>query len=326
VSEPNATPARSGMLRSMLVLVVVLAGLTAVPATSSVTLKTEQQEVRALAAEVAALDARIDKAIVRYAQAAEALEVVRASVVANREAVLDARREVGLAQALLADRARSLYKQSTPTPVDVLFGAGDFGDVVSQLGLLQRLGSTEADYVRAARRSERELRERSLALAADRETAERLVADCAADLAAVRAILDERRALLDGAEARVRELAAEAEARPAPSTAVPAVGDDDGRGDWWPAIARAAAANDVSAEGMYRLMLAESGGSATIVGPGGYYGLYQYSISTWRGSWNPYRSASVYDGEAQIKASALAVAKGYGPSFWPSTYDWAFRD
>ena len=77
---------------------------------------------------------------------------------------------------------------------------------------------------------------------------------------------------------------------------------------------------------MYRLMMAESGGSATVVAPGGYHGLYQYSLTTWRGSWNPYRSASIYNGEAQIKASALAISRGWGPSFWPTTFDWAFRD
>ena len=43
-------------------------------------------------------------------------------------------------------------------------------------------------------------------------------------------------------------------------------------------------------------MMIESGGYASIVGPGGYYGLFQYHPSTWKGSWNPYRSASITDG------------------------------
>ncbi len=324
MSEPNAMPVRSGMVRCMLIALLAVLGLTVVPAAFSVTAASEREEARALAAEVAELDALIDEAVARYARANESLAVVRASISENRHAARDARRQVDLAQGLLADRARSLYKQATPTPVDVLFGVADFGDLVSQLELLKRLGAGDLDYLRALRKGERDLRERSLALAANEATAERLVADRAADVEQLRSLFDARRELLENAEARVRELAVDersTETRPAAPTVA-----DDGQGDWWPIIKRAAAANGVSAVGMYRLMMAESGGSATIVGPGGYHGLYQYSITTWRGSWNPYRSASIYNGEAQIKASALAIARGYGHSFWPSTFDWAFRD
>lgn len=322
MSEPNATPFRSGMLRLVLVALIAVLGAAVVPAARSATLQSEREKARALAAEVADLDARIDAAVARYARATQALEAVRDSVAANRRELRDARRQVDLARELLAEHARSIYKQATPTTVDVLFGAASFDDVVSELELLHRLGSGEADYLRALREGERALDERSLALAADEATAERLVAERAADLERLRGFLGERRELLAAAEASVRELVAEA--RPAPRPTV-RVSPETGDGQWWPIIQRAAAANDVSAEGMYRLMMAESGGSATIVGPGGYHGLYQYSLTTWRGTWNPYRSASIYDGDAQIKATAVAVARGLGPSFWPTTYDWAFR-
>ncbi len=324
MSEPNATPARSGMLRFALVALIAVVGVVAVPAAHSVTLQSERQKARALAAEVAELDARIDAAVARYSQATRALEAVRASVADNRRAAREARRQVDLARELLAEHARSIYKQATPTTVDVLFGVASFGDLVSQLELLQRLGAGEADYLHALRQGERELEERSLALAADEATAERLVAERASDLERLRAFFDDRSELLASAEESVRQLAAETKpATPRPSVAETAAAGD---GEWWPIIQRAAGANGVSADGMYRLMMAESGGSATIVAPGGYHGLYQYSLTTWRGSWNPYRSASIYDGEAQIKASALAISRGWGPSFWPTTFDWAFRD
>ncbi len=70
-------------------------------------------------------------------------------------------------------------------------------------------------------------------------------------------------------------------------------------------------------------MLAESGGSAA-ASNGVDYGLFQYATGTWKGSWNPWRSASILDGGAQIRATALAIHLGYGSSWWPSTYPWAF--
>jgi hypothetical protein len=71
-------------------------------------------------------------------------------------------------------------------------------------------------------------------------------------------------------------------------------------------------------------MMIESGGSAAAVGPGGYYGLYQYAPSTWKGAWNPWRTAKITDGPAQIRATAVAIRLGYGPSWWGDSYAWAF--
>ncbi len=93
---------------------------------------------------------------------------------------------------------------------------------------------------------------------------------------------------------------------------------------WRTLITQAARQNGVSADGMYRLMMMESGGRARVVGAGTFYGLYQYSLRTWRGSWNPWRGASVFDGAAQIKATAVAVRRGMGRSLWASTYSAAF--
>ena len=95
------------------------------------------------------------------------------------------------------------------------------------------------------------------------------------------------------------------------------------RGDWAPLIRAIAAENGISAAGLYRLMSLESGGRAS-VSTGTYHGLYQYCSSTWRGAWNPWRSRSIYNGEAQIRATARAIKKGWGPRMWPNTFPIAF--
>jgi soluble lytic murein transglycosylase-like protein len=97
------------------------------------------------------------------------------------------------------------------------------------------------------------------------------------------------------------------------------------RGDWRPIVVVAARQNHISAAGLYRMMQLESGGRVNAQGGGGaYLGLYQYSPSTWRGSWNPWRHRSIYDGVAQIWATATAIRKGFGPHMWPNTYSAAF--
>ena len=95
-------------------------------------------------------------------------------------------------------------------------------------------------------------------------------------------------------------------------------------GSWRPEIRRAAEKYGVSAAGLYRLMMLESGGKARAVGAGRYYGLFQYALGTWKGDWNPCGGRNVFNGAAQIEATAYAVKKGMGRSMWGNTYPAAF--
>ena len=125
--------------------------------------------------------------------------------------------------------------------------------------------------------------------------------------------------------AAAKAKAAARPAKPKPTPTPSSSGTVSGGGPWWPAIQAAATANGIAARGLYRLMLVESGGVATARN-GSYCGLFQFSSATWRGSWNPWRGASIFDGAAQIKASARAIVLGLGPGFWPNTYGYAFSD
>ena len=94
------------------------------------------------------------------------------------------------------------------------------------------------------------------------------------------------------------------------------------RGQWTPLIKIASQRYGVSAAGLKRLMILESSGNRYAGTT--YKGLYQYYPGTWRGSWNPWRAQSIYNGWAQIRATAYALRRGMGPSHWPNTYWRAF--
>jgi peptidoglycan hydrolase CwlO-like protein len=307
----------------MLLAAVVVAPSPAAARTGE--LQKNRAKVRALASEIAALDAKIDTAVQLSAQATKSLDAVRGQLRDNRRMRRLSRAELEVARTTLAVRAVALYKHDDVTALDAVFTADDFGDLVSQLTMVQRVARGDRDVVRTIERSKRELADSAIKLAADARTAKRLVRQRAGQLETIRAQLMERRALLSGVRSQIRRLAsAQAKAKPAPGATVEPPAAQDGGGPWWSLIQGAAASNGVSARGMYRLMMIESGGSATIVGPGGYYGLFQYAPTTWKGSWNPWRSSSITDGAAQIKATALAIHKGYGHPWWDPSYTWAF--
>jgi hypothetical protein len=89
---------------------------------------------------------------------------------------------------------------------------------------------------------------------------------------------------------------------------------------WMPIIQIAAAKYHVKADGMYRMMMRESGGRRTAGAGGAYKGLFQYWTGTWAASWNPWRHDSIYDGSSQIFATAYAISKGMGPQMWTTTF------
>jgi soluble lytic murein transglycosylase-like protein len=92
---------------------------------------------------------------------------------------------------------------------------------------------------------------------------------------------------------------------------------------WRPLIEIAARKYGVNPAGLYHMMILESGGQPTVVS-GPYHGLYQYTTSEWARTWNPWRHQSIFDGWAQIRATALALSKGMGPGQWPNTYPMSF--
>jgi hypothetical protein len=287
-------------------------------------------KARSLAADIGALDAQISSAVTRYSRATRSLEAVRSQLKDNRRLQRLAYKELGIARATLSARAVAMYKHEDVSPMDAVFGAADLSDLVTQLTMVRTIARCDRDVVRTIETTKRELRDRAATLAADERTAEKLVGTCKSELSTIRGRLNERRAMLEGVRADIRRLAAAvtpSSPKPSPTVEPPSSGGGggDGSGPWWSLIQGAAASNGVSARGMYRLMMIESGGSATVVGPGGYYGLFQYAPSTWKGSWNPWRSASITDGAAQIKATALALRQGYGHAWWDPSYSWAFQ-
>jgi hypothetical protein len=92
--------------------------------------------------------------------------------------------------------------------------------------------------------------------------------------------------------------------------------------DWRPLTEIAGREYGVSATGLYRMMMLESDGRPAVGTT--YKGLFQYYPSTWSGAWNPWRRESIFNGWAQIRATAYALSKGMGPSQWPRTYRVAF--
>ncbi len=303
--------------------------LCALPSSASANaVAAKKAQARTVVAQISALDQRLDQTVAGYASAVGRLTAVQDQVRANRAALQLERYQLTASQAQLAGHLVTAYKGGNAGLLNALFRDGSFDDLLTRLDYVQHLTAGDADMVRAIEAHRREILATQGSLQKDLQSAQQTAAGLVTQRDRLNAELGGRRALLAGLSAEVaRRVARARSVTPVAktSTAVAAAPSTagDGSGAWWPLIQSAAAADGIWAEGLYRLMEAESGGSATSSN-GADYGLFQYAPSTWKGSWNPWHAASIFDGGAQIKATALAIHLGYGPVWWPTSYPYAF--
>jgi predicted nucleic acid-binding Zn-ribbon protein len=324
---------RLSLCASFLLILVVTAAIVFVPRAGAVTLASERARARAIGQQIATLDARLATIVDRFAAATERLAAVNTQMARNEQQLKIAEFQVAVAQRVLSARAVAMYKERDTSVVDVLVGSASFSDMLSQLTFLSKLSQYDDNVLAQLQSTRRQVADKQLALKADRQAARSLVMQQTAERARIRGALTQRQSTLKGLQGEIRRLEAEL-SKPVvklqkvvvPASPTSPAGTDLPSGGWWPVIKDAAAANGIRAEGLYRLMMIESGGNASIVGGSGgrFCGLFQYWPGTWKASWNPWRAESVFNGSAQIKATALAIKMGKGPYWWNPSFQWAF--
>jgi hypothetical protein len=278
----------------------------------------------AVSAEISDLDARLDAVVARYGVTSQRLVELRASVRANRTKLRQTEFDLLVAKAELRRRIVAMYKERPVDLLDVVMGSASFEELLGKLTMMRRLSDADARLVSSAERLERELLGERRTLTESAGRLQTSLADMAGERSSLEFMLAQRRHLV-GELRKAAVAKAKAAVRPKPTPTPSSSGTVSGGAPWWSAVQAAASANGIAARGLYKLMLVESGGVATARN-GPYCGLFQYSRATWRRSWNPWRGASIFDGAAQIKASARAIKLGLGPGFWPNTYGYAFSD
>ncbi len=282
-------------------------------------------QAQRLSRQVAGLDAKIGVAVTSYAQATARLATIDQQVRTNGRLLNVTRHNLDVAGSALSSSVVAAYKQQNANVLDVLLASSTFSDMVSGMEMVRRVNVQNAAIVGDLVAYRHQLVQRSTALFRAQAEAQRVVAERAASVQAIRVALADRRRMVAQARASVVALAQQRRMRTA-SDAPSVVPARVGGRQWWPLITAAAGKYGLSAAGMFRLMMIESGGSATASNGGAFLGLYQYAPGTWAGSWNPWRHQSIFAGAAQIRATALALHLGRGPAWWTTSYAWAFSN
>jgi len=226
----------------MAVLLVTIAA----PAQAS-PVSAKKARLRDVQAKLESVGVQVSKAVEDYNQAQSRLQAIQARIAQNQRRLVAAERELDLANRQLTARARDLYKAPPAGIVDAVFAARSFDDLVTQFDMMQRVGNSDVDTVKAVEAYQQDIKDRRIALRADAKVAATLVEKRAAEKTKIAALESQLRGESQGLQAQIKRLQEQQQAAAAA------------------AVAAAGAANAAGG----RTSSGGGGGSAPVVDPGG---------------------------------------------------------
>ena len=191
------------VLLAAAVLLVLAAG-TAAPEPASIEAKRAQ--VALVEAELAAIDAQVERAAEAYNGARYELGLVRARIEANRRRIAGTAADLGRARAQLGERLRDLYVTPTPTLAEVVVQSGSITAATDRLDLLDRIGEQDAAVVATLRDTKTRLEGLRAQLLDDEAAAAAAVERAAEQKATVEGLLAQRRAVLEGVKGELARM------------------------------------------------------------------------------------------------------------------------
>ena len=199
---------------AMALLFVIMVG----PAQAS-PVSAKKARLREVQAKLESVGVQVSKAVEDYNRAESRLEATQARIAENQRLLLATQRKLDLANEQLTARARDLYKAPPAGIVDAVFSARSFDDLVAQFDLMQRVGNSDVDTVKAVKAYQRDIKDRRIALRADAKVAAKLVKTRAAEKTRIVALESQLRSESQGLQAQIKRLQEQQQAAAAAAVA-----------------------------------------------------------------------------------------------------------
>jgi cell wall-associated NlpC family hydrolase len=196
-------------------LIVASAVLCALPGLAqATTIAQKKAQAQQIAAQVSALNTKMEFAVEAYDAASQKLDTVRAKIVTNQRELNIARYNLLVARQLLTQRVVSMYKQDKASVLDVLLSTKSFNDLVTEVNAMRQVGQSDSDTVSTITALKKQINHRRVALLAEGKQAATLVAQRAATKGQISSDLATRQSMLKGVQKQIDEMQA-AQARAA---------------------------------------------------------------------------------------------------------------
>ncbi len=202
---PRRLPATLGLAALAAAAAVLLFG-TGVAAPEPAAIQQKRAQVERIQAELAAIDAEVERAAEAYNGARYQLGLIKVRIERNKRQIRGTQADLERSQARLAERLRALYANPPPTLAEVLVSTGSIAAATDQLDLLDEIGEMDAGVVSTLKDSKARLETLRVELVSDEKQAEAAVDQAAAQKAKVEGLLAQRQAVLDNVKGELREM------------------------------------------------------------------------------------------------------------------------
>lgn len=332
---------RIGVAAALAIVGGIAATLPA--AFSAPSIASQEETVRQLETEISGLDSRYSQADTAYRSAQAKVAELTGRITANTAALKKAEKDFADAQVTLAGRLSMIYRQPTPTQVELLLRSGSVSDAIAEVDNLNRVQQQDGRMIVKIRAAKAAIAQKRKELIADRKdevvhraSAKKLLAEVGAVRAKRRGVLMSARSQLStmiALEVKRKNAARAAALRRAQGQVDDALGNGGGNGGGNTGGSNTGGGNsgggntgggsgggtptgDISAK-LRQIALCESGGNPTAVSPSGLYrGKYQFDSGTWQalgGSGADPAKAS----EAEQDRIAYLLYQQRGAAPWP---------
>lgn len=192
---------------------MLLAFAAGVATTEPAAIERQRAEVAALQAELDRINSEVGVAAEAYNGAIYELGQVRERIDENNRELVRTTRDLDRMQVILESRLLQLYTARDPSMAEILLTSGSITEVANRLDLVQRLGAHDAGVVNGLQASRERLTELRAHLVEDRAEASEQVEARAREKERIEALLAERESILSNANARLQSLIAAEEER-----------------------------------------------------------------------------------------------------------------
>jgi len=166
----------------------------------------KKARLKAVQSKLDSVYSQAETAVENYNQATSKLDSVELKITENQHLLDVAARNLKMANKQLTVRAQTIYKSRDVGIVDVLFEARSFDELVTQLDMMNRIGNSDVDTVKAIAAYRRDIKDRRLKLDADKKVAATLLAERAAQKNQILALEAKLEKLTKGLKSEIKRM------------------------------------------------------------------------------------------------------------------------
>jgi cell wall-associated NlpC family hydrolase len=201
------------LVPALLIFLAAMLFCTIAPGLASgATIAQKKAQATQIAAQVSALNTKMEFAVEAYDAASQKLATVQGQIQRNQQQLSIARYNLLVARQLLTQRIVSMYKQNRASVLDVLLSTRSFDNLVTEVNAMRQVGQSDSATVSTIQALKKQVSERRVALLAEGRQAKTLVAQRASTKQQIYSDLQSRQTMLRGVQKQIANMQAAAAA------------------------------------------------------------------------------------------------------------------